>query len=337
MATVRCTCSARVGAQLQFLQFYLAATILTALPVVADMQKRRALVAALRGSEERFRLLAEHSTDVLMHLTLDGRIRYVSRLIEQYGGYPADALAGRKSTELIAPEDIERVRAEHRRVLQSRGAVVKFRCLGLMADGEKRWFETHSRALLDEHGSPEGVLSIARDVNEQVLREQGLLDAAMTDTLTALPNRRAFTRAVQARSREAGGKPGDCIALFDIDHFKRVNDSYGHPVGDRVLQAFASAASEAVRRDDVVARFGGEEFVILLPDTSREQALQVCERLSPEIAGLRLFAAGEVFRVTVSGGVAELGHAGLSEALQAADKALYEAKNGGRDRLALAA
>jgi len=208
-----------IGDRMLFLQFYLASTVLTILPVSADLQNRRRILRNVRLRKAQFRLLAEHSTDIIMHLSVAGRIRYVSPAIDRLGGHSANALVGLAALDLIAPEHVERVREEHQRVLAACGQVLSYRYLGLMADGDKRWFETHSRALLDDDGSIEGVLSVARDVNEQMAREQRLSMAAFTDALTGLPNRRAFRNLIDGRG--PGHPEGDCIALLDIDHFKR--------------------------------------------------------------------------------------------------------------------
>jgi diguanylate cyclase (GGDEF)-like protein/PAS domain S-box-containing protein len=316
-----------------FLQFYLASAVLTILPVSADLQNRRTVLGKVRLAEAQFRLLAEHSTDIIMHLNVAGRIRYVSPAIKQLGGHSPEALIGLPAIDLFAPEHAELVREAHQRVLAACGGVVSFRYLGVTASGEKRWFETHSRAVLDETGAVEGVLSVARDVNERTAHEERLSMAAYTDALTGLPNRRAFRNLIDARP----GGEGDCIALLDIDHFKRVNDTHGHAMGDEVLRIFAALARRIVRANDYVARIGGEEFVILFPSTSVEQALQVCDRLRREISASPLaYGAGPVW-VTVSGGLSQLSKGGLDDALKTADEALYRAKQSGRDQLAQAA
>jgi diguanylate cyclase (GGDEF)-like protein len=125
--------------------------------------------------------------------------------------------------------------------------------------------------------------------------------------------------------------------VFDIDHFKRVNDRYGHGAGDAVLRSFAAIARCAIRKGDLIARLGGEEFGVLLPDTTLEQAMAVCERVRRDVAVARTFVPGQVIGVTVSGGVARIDEGGFAAALKIADTALYAAKNGGRDRLAAAA
>ncbi|MFC7536885.1 MASE1 domain-containing protein [Sphingomonas sp. GCM10030256] len=122
-----------IGGKLQFLQFYLAATVLTVLPVSADLQNRRRVLRALRESEERFRLLAEHSTDILMHIDVEGRVRYISPSIRNLTGHSPARLLRRNGLEFIAPEHVERVRDAHRRVLE--GELVSFRYLGCSGPG----------------------------------------------------------------------------------------------------------------------------------------------------------------------------------------------------------
>jgi diguanylate cyclase (GGDEF)-like protein/PAS domain S-box-containing protein len=322
-----------IADRMLFLQFYLASAVLTILPVSSDLQHRRTVLGKVRLAEAQFRLLAEHSSDIIMHLNVAGRIRYVSPAIERLSGHSAGALIGRPALDLIAKEHVDSIREEHQRVLAARGEIISFRYLGITADGAKRWFETDSRAVLDDDGEIEGVLSVARDVNERMAHEERLSMAAYTDALTGLPNRRAFRNLIDGRP----GEDGDCIALLDIDHFKQVNDTHGHATGDEVLRVFAALARRIVRANDYVARIGGEEFVILFPATSVEQALQVCDRLRREISASPLaYGAGPVW-VTVSGGLSQLRAAGLDEAMKTADAALYQAKQSGRDRLAKAA
>ena len=325
------------GEQLQFFQFYLAATVLTVLPVAADLDNRRRLHRDLRLSEERYRLLAEHSADIMMQNDLNGRIRFVSPSIRQVGGHDPVTLIGRNSRMLIAPEHLERVVEEHQATIAAAGKTHTFEYLALTADGSRRWFESHGRAILDENGVVESVLSIARDISARKAIERRLTSDALTDQLTGLPNRRAFNAMVSRRRPEAIEERSDCVAVLDLDHFKVVNDSFGHAVGDRVLRDFAALARRMVREGDFVARIGGEEFAIFFPDTPVDQALLVCDRLRLEMANTDLCIGSPPVRVTVSGGVGQVGPEGIDHALRIADVALYQAKRNGRDRFALAA
>jgi len=328
---------APLDAQLQFFQFYLAVTVLTGLPVVADLRHRARLHRQVQSDEARFRLLADRSTDVLIHLEVDGRIRYVSPSIEPLSGHSAEALTGRNGIVLIAPEHVERVVAAHRAVAAAGGDTQSFEYLGLSADGSTRWFENQSRAICDEQGHVESVLSIARDISARKAKELRLAAEAMTDPLTGLPNRRAFTAAIDRRMNDRREDSEDCIAVFDIDRFKHVNDRYGHDAGDAVLRTFAEVVLRVVRESDTVARIGGEEFAVLFAATAVPQALIICDRLRTEMAKAVTRVGNEEITVTVSGGVALLGRGGPDFALKQADQALYTAKRGGRDQMALAA
>ncbi|MBA4016049.1 MAG: hypothetical protein C0483_02555 [Pirellula sp.] len=160
---------------------------------------------------------------------------------------------------------------------------------------------------------------------------------AEIDSLTELPNRRAWDDALAAALHEAADKQPLCLALVDLDDFKRVNDERGHPVGDQVLQALADGLRSAVRRGDVAARIGGDEFGLLLPQLAPEQAPAVLKRIRNAVAA-RL-AERRLPAVTCSIGFAgrspELPNAALL--LAAADAALHAAKRAGRNRIEAAA
>lgn len=329
--------AASPGGQMMFFQFYLAATVLTVLPVAADLHNRSRLHRAMRLSEERYRLLAEHSTDILLQLEVDGRIRFVSPSIRHLGGYDPEALVGRNSRILIAPEHLERVREAHQAIVAAAGETQTYEYIALTADGTRRWFETNGRAILDEHGEIDSVLSVARDISTRKAVERRLTADALTDPLTGLPNRRGFNAVVSRRPPDAAASRSDCVAVLDLDHFKVVNDSFGHDVGDAVLRRFAAVVREMVRDRDLVARIGGEEFAIFFPDTPVEQAMLVCDRLRGEMAQMDQPAGTASVRVTVSGGVGQVGAEGIDHALKVADRALYEAKRSGRDQFKLAA
>lgn len=160
-------------------------------------------------------------------------------------------------------------------------------------------------------------------------------ELAMRDDLTGLYNRRHLLdfveRAIAARER---GGPSFALAYCDLDHFKRVNDRFGHECGDRLLQSFAKAASNSVRTNDLVARLGGEEFVLVLVDTDTSDASDIVERLRMRTSALRVSSAEPTYKVTLSSGLASFREGDTVEALlRRADNALYEAKEQGRDRL----
>lgn len=165
--------------------------------------------------------------------------------------------------------------------------------------------------------------------------ERRLRVAAETDSLTGLANRRHFLDSIHPHLLRAGGR--GALIIFDIDHFKHVNDTFGHPAGDWALAEFAAILSTQAPAGSIAARVGGEEFALFLPDWATAEAAEVAERIRRTIADLRIPAPAGELRLTVSGGVAGVGESGSDyQALHcAADSALYTAKSAGRDRVAV--
>lgn len=158
-----------------------------------------------------------------------------------------------------------------------------------------------------------------------------------TDALTGLSNRLCSTRTLIEHTREANlTNTALCAALIDIDHFKSINDTYGHDTGDSVLQHFAALGRTLIRKSDVLARVGGEEFLLILPCSDLEEAFCVVDRLRDQIAASPNAALGSI-RYTVSAGVAQLQAGETHEQLyRRADQALYRAKRTGRNRVVAA-
>ena len=175
---------------------------------------------------------------------------------------------------------------------------------------------------------------------QRCLTHEQLRAQARTDPKTGLLNATAWEQEAERElSRALREDQPLAVVIADLDHFKRVNDTYGHLVGDRVLAAAATALSGALRSYDSIGRFGGEEFAVLLPHTHPGEADQVAQRLRHQVSTAQVpTAQGEVVQVTVSVGVAVLGSNGsdLTELLAAADLALYRAKADGRDRVSFA-
>lgn len=211
--------------------------------------------------------------------------------------------------------------------------------------------------LLQEDSPVTGVLIIAAKIEDLVTRNcRGMIEMiaaqvaikidlaqsheqiqqmAITDPLTGIANRRAFQRGFTAMYERARRREGQfSLIVCDIDLFKRVNDTYGHPFGDQVIQQVANQFNEVVRVGDLAARIGGEEFAILLEDTGLSGALDVAERLRRKVENLSLFSQGGAVRVTISLGVAAFPQDMDSQEklFNSADQALYHAKESGRNR-----
>jgi len=175
------------------------------------------------------------------------------------------------------------------------------------------------------------------DITERKRIEAELQVLATTDFLTQLPNRRCFMHQLQAELGrvQRGGERSAAVLMCDLDHFKAINDRWGHAVGDLALRHFADVLAGLVRRSDCVGRMGGEEFAVLLSDASRDNAVAFAQRLQEHLAQTPLVHAGERIPLTLSIGVADMlaGDATAEAVLSRSDLALYRAKQAGRNRI----
>lgn len=181
-----------------------------------------------------------------------------------------------------------------------------------------------------------------KTLQDQLKRSnQLLLELSNTDPLTGLFNRRYFMEALENEFQRAQRKCGPLtLALLDIDHFKRVNDMYGHPQGDQVLMSLAAVVQGELRRYDIIARYGGEEFIILLPETSPEEGVALAERLRAAVEKMSLPDPAKKIRVTVSLGISTYPAGRITsvyDLVREADDALYRAKAGGRNQVCVMA
>ncbi|TMA14295.1 MAG: diguanylate cyclase [Deltaproteobacteria bacterium] len=197
---------------------------------------------------------------------------------------------------------------------------------------------SHSPDALPEAAQKE-LAMLALQAAEALVRTRLYAQAerlATTDGLTALLNRRTFNAQLHARLREAERYQRPLsLLLLDIDHFKQVNDGYGHPAGDAVLRSVASLLTRQARETDIVARYGGEEMALILPETDARGALAIAERIRKAVGGAHHPTDQGTLKVTVSAGLSTWsgGADGAEELLVAADKALYRAKQAGRNRV----
>ena len=328
-----------LGPRIQFFQFYLAVCVLTALPIAAELGRRRRLFRDLCASEARFRMLATRSSDAIMSTDVMGKIDYLSPSITEHGGYDAAALIGTSAAALIHPDDRATVGAHHFRMLATPDVTIAFEYRARVADGSYRWFESHTRGVVDEDGAVRGVLSAIRDVTERKSAEATLAHAAVTDPLTGVPNRRVLSEALDTSIGEAAHGRNDAFcAVIDFDHFKQINDRLGHDAGDRALQAFAQLATDHLGPGELVARVGGEEFALLLRRPGMGAALEFCEGLVAAVEALSTKAiCGTPIALTISIGLSQIdGTAGSRAVLANADGALYRAKRAGRNRVVVA-
>ena len=177
--------------------------------------------------------------------------------------------------------------------------------------------------------------SVRRSAAELTMSNRRLEEAALLDPLTGIPNRRYAMERIQQEwaAAERGARPLACM-IIDVDHFKSVNDNYGHDVGDLVLKRVADVLKHTARAHDVVCRIGGEEFLMICPDSDAQAAAQCAERLRQAVGAMRVQVGKVTLQVTISLGVAAMGPAmrGPEAMIKSADQAVYAAKQAGRNR-----
>jgi diguanylate cyclase (GGDEF)-like protein/PAS domain S-box-containing protein len=321
---------------LQFFQFYLAALFLTAMPFATMMAEKDQLARAVAESEARYRLIAEHASDAVLVLDRAGDVLFASPAVREIGGYDPAAMVGQSSFAFVSDSDRHRTIDLHARTLAEPERVHRAEFRAVTARGTTRWFESTARAVTDEHGEATTIVTIIRDLSQRKAREADLERQATTDSMTGVLNRRAFQKRLAEVPREEFGCTG-VLALLDLDHFKSVNDRFGHAAGDAALLHFADVMRSKLRGEDAIGRLGGEEFAVLFPGLHPQTALAACERVRRALEAHEIVTPHGNFRITVSIGLAPLCPGMTPEAsFRQSDAALYRAKALGRNRSELA-
>jgi diguanylate cyclase (GGDEF)-like protein/PAS domain S-box-containing protein len=312
--------------------------------LVRQMQGRQRMVEALASKEANFRVLAEGSSDMVTRIGLDGRVYYASPSSVRIVGWRPDQLVGTPALAGVNPEDLPRVMETVTALKRGEAEEARISYRTRHREKSEIWVETTLRITRKVTGEIDGVVAISRDTTEQKGLEEKLQTLATEDGLTGLANRRRFDERLQEEWARAyrDGKPLSLL-MIDVDHFKKFNDRYGHPAGDACLRSIAEIlAAEARRPGDLAIRYGGEEFALLLPSTEAAGCELVGERIRAELRKLCVTHAlnPPSKRVTVSlGGATSWPTAERSiessSLINAADRALYAAKKGGRDRLVM--
>ena len=297
--------------------------------------RKRELVSNLEARNEELRLIANESGHGLLRVDAQGCVEWMNREAERLLGWKEADLEGQNLHEtchqfedgkslhkgpcptLEALKTGQTYRSEHERMLDRNGNIVHL---------------TMSVSPYGEDGERRAIVAIS-DISTHIQKEESLITLATTDSLTGAFNRATLLQQLDAWITHSANPP--CAIMLDIDHFKRVNDTYGHNAGDRVLKAFSSTIMELLRKDDVLGRTGGEEFVVAIRNASLKDAVALAERIRMAVAGIECQTDnGDIVRITTSVGVAIYQEGESVEQLLArADGALYRAKHGGRDQV----
>jgi len=313
--------------------------------VLSDITARRKAEALLAASEETHRTLFETVAQGVVYQDLEGRITAANPSALRILGLSLDQLQGRTSIDprwrAICEDGSDFPGHEHPAMVALRTRTpVRDVLLGICRPDETRVWILVNAIPIERDGKLAHVYASFEDITERVELAKELRRQATTDFTTGIANRRSFlTRLEQELERvRRHPKIASAVASLDIDHFKLVNDTFGHSAGDAVLQHFAAILEREVRGSDFVARTGGEEFSILLPETTPEQALSLAERLRRAVLAQPASHQGRELSITVSIGVAciEPADASMDEPLARADLAMYEVKRAGCDAIRFA-
>ena len=309
-----------------------------------DRQQLVEAQGALRQSEELLRSMTNAVQSGVLLIDEQDRIQFVNPAAERLFGYEQAEIIGAKLHELLVPEPL-RQRAQAGLATYARTGAGPFvehpmEFLARRKDGTEVFVQIAvGRVRKDDHWWAVGA---AIDISAHKAREQDLEHLAGTDQLTGVGNRRSFLQLAEhelKRCRRA--KLPLFILMFDLDHFKVINDTYGHATGDEVLRAFAGVCTRGLRDSDAFGRIGGEEFAAVLTGLSRENALMVAERIRAAFVGLSVRIGGQEQKIetSVSIGLVRLDPAedSVASGLKKADAALYQAKEQGRNRVIMVA
>jgi diguanylate cyclase (GGDEF)-like protein/PAS domain S-box-containing protein len=299
-------------------------------------------------SQGRYRALFDHTNDAVFLLDMNQRYIEANQAAADLLGYPRDELIGKSILEVVPQEEAKAVRNNFQK-LDKESSLPLFERTFVRSDGSRRITEVSITVVPAEDGGPRYYQSVIRDISERKRLEHDLRysleemeSLAMQDPLTGLLNRRAITEHGDAEwHRAKRDKRPLCVAIVDLDNLKIVNDTLGHMTGDKALNALSNAIKISLRRYDWAGRWGGDEFMLLLPGANLVEAKEICERLRRHYAESDFVSNLEpALQPHLSIGIAcYSGRAGdemqLNQLFVQADTALYQAKQAGKDQVAI--
>ncbi|MGH2919822.1 MAG: diguanylate cyclase [Solirubrobacteraceae bacterium] len=314
---------------------FAAAVAITALVVVRLNANLR---AAAQQATQRFRSSFDDAPIGMAVVSPEGRFIDVNAGLCDIVGYTRDSLLARSIQNITLPEDLEQDGDLVRQMLRSQRRMSQRHMRFLHADGSELWISMSLSLVSGSEGEPEHFIVQVEDITDRKRGEERLQHLADHDPLTGLLNRRRLEQEISQQIRLAERyRRQACLIMLDLDGFKPINDTVGHAAGDELLKGIGDVLRERVRRSDMVARVGGDEFAILLPQASRQQAARVAEAVRQAIRDRVTITAGTELRTTASMGVVALEpDDSPGRVLLRADQAMYAAKDAGRDGVVIA-
>jgi len=275
------------------------------------------------------------------HINRSFRVDYISNADETIRGFKREEVIGNPIWNIFKPEGIQLIRkkVEHHNEVEQVGNnnnITRFEIEQRCKDGSWIWTEITAAPHYDKRGNLIGYHGISRDISEKKQLLEKLHQQATIDELCQIPNRRHFMNLAERELRRAKRYHHPMsIVVIDFDNLKSINDTYGHLAGDRALSVFSKIVQTLIRDVDLVGRFGGDEFLIMLPETKKQHAYLVIERIYQVLDASPIFYQGEHFKIAISSGIASLTDwkDTLENLISRADSALYEAKKNGGSKI----
>ncbi len=298
-----------------------------------DVTDRKDFERRLSMSEKNYRELVENVNSIVLRWKPDGTITFINEYGAWFFEYKREELIGKNVLSTIVPKTDTEGRDLHlmiNDIAKNPQRYIHNENENVTATGRRVFVLWRNKPIFDENGELSEILSIGSDITDKKRIEKELMFLATHDALTGIKNRGEFERilSIEIGKADRYNEPLALI-LFDIDNFKKINDSYGHSTGDKVLKRIASTVSGLLRNIDTFARWGGEEFVILLPHTLMSGAVRTAEKIRCAVEEL---GGEEIPYVTVSLGVTLYRKGETTDSfLVRADRALYEAKGKGKN------
>ncbi len=324
-----------VGMELQvkFIPMHLDGVVQGVYAVVKDLTTESFARSALLESEQRFRLIAEHTSDLIQVLNEKHDMVYLSPSHEKLLGYETNQLLNQPIASLLSAKSKDEIRQIFTTMLREHQSIKKEGKI-IDAFGDDHWFELQFEPIFDDETHVQTIV-VARNINERKKYERELKQMAYQDPLTGLANRRMFQiRLEQVVSLYERHHVPFAVLMLDLDDFKGINDQYGHEVGDQVIVEVGQRLTMALREMDTVARLGGDEFIVLLPEVEDGENLShIVDRLESRFREPHIVDDKELY-VGISVGVVMPGQTDcdLNNILSHADEALYQAKRDGKNQ-----
>ncbi len=293
-----------------------------------------------KDSDERHRLMTDNACDIIATVDLTGNFTYISPSVERITGYtPAEVINHYREIGYFLPgvqKEMDRQR-NRIKIMVEKGEhfdAINFEQRQVRKDGASIYTDTVLSGIYDDENNFRELLAISRDITQKVKLRREMIALSETDKLTGLYNRVKLDDTLEHELWRAKTTATTfAVIMIDVDHFKRINDCFGHLAGDVVLIALAKLFKAMTRSTDLVGRWGGEEFLVILPNADEVKAIELAEKIR---SGVSENCFPEQQRITISLGVSVFsGDATVDSIIYRADQALYQAKKNGKNQVHL--